>query len=194
MKRLFAAAKRYIAAGDPRVAAANFVALVLAWNTPFYPLYLIGAAGSAMRTAAWLTLCSFPVFLAVPVITQRDALLGRLLLVIAGIANTLFCTWLLGEASGTQLFLLPCITLAALVFRRTEPLALFSFLALPILAGAALNGRYPISPFACAGDACGHILWLNAISVAVLLAFLGTLATGMGAEQSDKVTPKTACD
>ena len=151
MRRLFAAAQRYAAADDPRVAAANFVALVLAWNTPFYPLYLVGTAGAEIRSAAWLTLCVFPIFLAVPLITKWHSLCGRVLLTIAGIGNTLFCTWLLGEASGTQLFLLPCITLAALVFRRTEPIALFSMLALPILAGVSLNGRYPISPFACSG-------------------------------------------
>ena len=188
MKRLFAAARRYAAADDPRVAAANLVALVLAWNTPFYPVYLLGAAGAAMRNAAWLTLCAFPVFLAVPAITRRHHLWGRVLLVIAGTGNTLFCTWLLGEASGTQLFLLPCITLAALLFRRTEPAALFSLLASPILAGVTLDGRYPTSPFACSGGSCGGLLWLNAISVAVLVAFLGVLATGM-AELVEKITP-----
>jgi hypothetical protein len=191
MKRLFAVARRYAAADDPRVAAANFVALVLAWNTPFYPLYLVGTAGAAMRSAAWLTLCVFPVFLLVPLITKWHNLYGRVLLMIAGIGNTLFCTWLLGEASGTQLFLLPCITLAALVFRRTEPIALFSMIALPILVGVSLNGLYPISPFVCSGESCGKIVWLNAISVAVLAAFLGLLATGM-AERPAKVMARNA--
>jgi hypothetical protein len=193
VKRLFAAARRYAAADDPRVAAANFVALVLAWNTPFYPLYLVGTAGAEIRSAAWLTLCVFPIFLAVPLVTKWYHLRGRVLLTVAGIGNTLFCTWLLGEASGTQLFLLPCITLAALVFRRTEPIALFSMLGLPILAGVSLNGRYPVSPFACSGESCGKIVWLNAISVAVLAAFLGLLATGM-TEQPTKVTARSAGD
>jgi hypothetical protein len=179
MKAALSLLRRYAAADDPRVAAANVVALVLAWNTPFYPLYLLGAAGASIRDAACLTLCSFPLFLAVPAITRWNPLLGRVVLVLGGTANTLFCTWVLSEASGTALFLLPCITLAALLFRRTEIKALAPLLLLPILAGVVLNGRYPYSPFACGGEACAAILWLNALSVAVLLAFLGLLATGM---------------
>jgi len=195
MKSVFAAVRRYAAADDPRVAVANLVALVLAWNTPFYPLYLLGAAGPRMRDAAWLTLCSFPIFLAVPAITRWHGVWGRVLLVVAGTGNTLFCTWLLGEASGTPLFFLPCITLAALLFRRAESGALFPLLALPIVAGMVLNGRYPFSPFACTGPACSAIVWLNAVSVAILLAFLGVLASGLADGEQDgeqKVTPGSA--
>ncbi len=179
MKAALSLVRRYAAADDPRVAAANLVALVLAWNTPFYPLYLLGAAGATMRDGAWLTLCSFPVFLAVPAITRWSAMWGRVILVAGGTANTLFCTWLLSEASGTALFLLPCITLVALLFRRAEIKALLPLMILPIAAGIVMNGRYPFSPFACRGAACAAIVWLNAVSVGVLLAFLGLLATGM---------------
>jgi hypothetical protein len=169
----------YIAADDPRVASANLVAMVLAWNTPFYPLYLRGAAGPAIWPGGWLTLCVFPAFLAIPAVTRRWPYAGRALLVLTGTANTLFCTWLLGEASGTAIFLLPCITLAALVFRRDERAALFGLLGLPIVLGIALDGRYPVSPFVCAGAGCAGIAWMNAFSVAILTAFLGLLATGL---------------
>ena len=171
--------RRYIASDDLRVGAANLVAIVLAWNTPFYPLYLRGAAGAAIWPGAWLTLCVFPAFLLVPAVTNRWPFLGRVSLVVIGTGNTVFCTWVLGEASGTQLFLLPCLTLAALLFRREERSALFGLLALPILVGVALDGRYAVSPFVCSGAACSGIVWLNAFSVAVLTAFLGVLATGM---------------
>jgi len=191
MKAAFALVRRYAAADDPRVAAANLVAQVLAWNTPFYPLYLLGAAGATMQDAAWLTLCSIPIFLAVPAITRWSAIWGRVVLVVGGTANTLFCTWLLSEASGTALFLLPCITLAGLLFRRSEIKALLPLLVLPIIAGILMNGRYPFSPFACRGAACAAILWLNAVSVAVLLAFLGFLATGM-ADSESHITPSSA--
>ncbi len=103
---------RYVGSDDPRVGAANLVAMVLAWNTPFYPLYLRGTAGAGMWPGGWLMLCVFPAFLAVPALTRRWPTGGRVLLVTIGTANTLFCTWLLGEASGTPLFLLPCVTLA----------------------------------------------------------------------------------
>jgi hypothetical protein len=172
--------RRYAASDDPRVATANLVALVLAWNTPFYPLYLLGAAGEGIRSAAWLTLCSLPFFLSVPAMTRLHPLWGRVLLVVIGTGNTLFCTWVVGEASGTQLFLLPCVTLAALLFRRKERWPLVCMLTLPIAAWLALDGRYPVSPFVCTGgDACRAILRLNEFSVAVLTAFLGWLATGL---------------
>lgn len=179
MKAVFALVRKYAAAEDRRVATANLVALVLAWNTPFYPLYLLGAAGATMGKGVWLTLCSFPVFLAVPAITRRHSSWGRVLLGVAATGNTLFCTWLLGEASGTWLFLLPCITLAALLFRRSESGALFLLMGLPMVTGIAMSGRYPLSSFACSGAACSAIVWLNAVSVAILLAFLGVLATGL---------------
>lgn len=190
MKRALAALRRYVAADDPRVATANLVALVLAWNTPFYPLYLLGASGQGMRPGAWLTLCSFPVFLIVPAVTRWLPLAGRALLVTAGTVNTVFCTWVLGEASGTQLFLLPCITLAGLVFRREERIALFGFLALPIVCGLALDGRLPVSRFVCSAAACGAIVWLNAVSVAVLTAFFGLLATGAGDPPRPRPEPR----
>jgi hypothetical protein len=177
--KILAALKRYAAADDPMVATANWVAMVLAWNTPFYPLYLRGAAGAAIWPGGWLTLCVFPVFLAVPAICRRDPLAGRVLLALAATGNTIYCTWLLGEASGTQLFLLPCITLASLLFRRDELPMLGGFLLMPIAAGLLLDGRYPVSPFVCAGAACGGILWMNAFSVALLMAFLGWLASGL---------------
>lgn len=174
-----AALRRYMASDDPRVAVANLIAMVLAWNTPFYPLYLLGAAGSAMHPGAWFTLAIFPVFLAVPAITRRWPLPGRILLAAAGLSNTIWCTWLLGEVTATQLFLLPCISLAAIIFRQSERVPFFSFLALPILLGMGLHGRYPASPFACHGAACDSIVWLNAFSVALLCGFLGVVTARM---------------
>ena len=170
------ALRRYMAAADPRVATANLVAMVLAWNTPFYPLYLVGTAGTSMQPGAWFTLVIFPVFLVVPAITRQRPMAGRILLATAGLANTIWCTWLLGEASATQLFLLPCIFLAAILFRQGERLPLLLFLTLPTFLGLALHGRYPASPFACAAVACENLIWLNAFSVACLCSFLG-LAT-----------------
>jgi len=173
--RPLAALRRYMAADDPRAGTANLIAMVLAWNTPFYPFYVLGTAGSAMQPGAWYTLASFPVFLAVPVATRRWPLAGRALLALAGLANTVWCTWLLGEGSGTQLFLLPCIMLAPLLFRYAERVALLVFIALPIVVGLLLDGRYPESPFACEGTSCGNLLWLNAFSVAMLFGFFGLL-------------------
>ena len=169
----------YVGSGDPRVAAANLVAMVLAWNTPFWPLYLRGAAGPRIWPGGWLTVCVLPAFLCIPAVTRRYPSGGRVLLAVIAIGNTLFCTWLLGESAGTQLFLLPCITLSALLFRREERVQLLGLLALPIIAGLVLDGRYPASPFACVGAACSGIVWLNAISAAFVTAFLGMIGTGL---------------
>jgi len=175
--RPLAALRHYVAAEDPRVEMANVIAMVLAWNTPFYPLYLLGAAGAAMQPGAWFTLAVFPVFLAIPAITRRSPFAGRVLLAGAGLVNTVWCTWLLGEESGTQLFLLACIALVPIIFRQGERFAFLGFLALPIVWALASHGRYPASPFACQGAACESLVWLNAFSVSCLSAFLA-LMTG----------------
>jgi len=174
--RPLAALHHYIAADDPRVAIANVIAMVLAWNTPFYPLYLLGAAGAVMQPGAWFTLAIFPIFLAIPAITRRRPLTGRVVLAAAGLANTIWCTWLLGEGSGTQLFLLACIALIPLIFRQGERLPFLVFLALPIILLLVLHRRYPASPFACQGTACESLVWFNAISVACLIAFLALMS------------------
>ena len=173
--RLLAMLRRYIAAQDPLVATTNLIAMVLGWNTPFYPLYVLGSGGASMAPAAWFTALAFPVYLAVPAVTRHHPLAGRIMLVATAIANTVYCTWLLGEASGTQLFLVPCIALALLLFRRTEATPLVTLICAPVLAGLALNGRYPASAVSCMGDACSGLFWLNVISVVCLFGFFGLL-------------------
>ena len=37
--------RRYTSHPDPQAAAANWVAVVVGWNTPFYPLYLLAMPG-----------------------------------------------------------------------------------------------------------------------------------------------------
>ena len=179
--RPLSAVRHYVAAEDPRVEMANMIAMVLAWNTPFYPLYLLGAAGAAVQPGAWFTLAVFPVFLAIPAITRRSPFAGRVLLAGAGLVNTVWCTWLLGEDSGTPLFLLACIALVPIIFRQGERLAFLGFLALPIILALASYGQYPASPFACQGAACESLIWLNAVSVACLCAFLGLMTARLRA-------------
>jgi hypothetical protein len=73
---------------DHRARAAGSIALVVAINQPFYPLYLHAIAGAA-ATSAWLTLLSTPFFAAVPAIARHHSLLGRAMLPLAGVANTM---------------------------------------------------------------------------------------------------------
>ena len=183
MRPITAAIRSYAAADDPKAATGNLIALVLAWNTPFYPFYLIWTGGAAMRPGCWFTLCSFPVFLAIPAVTRRSSMAGRVTLVLAGTLNTWFCTWLLGEASGTWLFFIPCAVLAPLLFGRT----LWTFA--PAMFGLVAFGHYPASPFACGPAVCDPLIWMNGISVAVLLVFFGYLAFRGAAAVDPSTTP-----
>lgn len=129
-----AALRAYAHHPDPRVATANFFALLVASNQPFYPLYFYWTVGPEIGPTAW-TFLSTAFFLAVPAVSRRNTLLGRALLPIAGIANTLLSAKVFGVASGVEIFLIPCAVLALLIFRPHErwiaafPLAGFCFLA-----------------------------------------------------------------
>jgi hypothetical protein len=167
---------------DPRVATGNLVALVLAWNTPFYPLWLRWAAGAEAWPWGWLTLAVLPLFAAVPLLARRRPIAARLLLAGASLGNVLFCTWLLGEASGTELFFLPCLLLPGLLFARRDFFILLPLLAAPFLAYWALHGRYPPPPVAWSADASAGVFALNAGSVGCLMAFFALLVARSPAE------------
>ncbi|MBC7580273.1 MAG: hypothetical protein H7312_23340, partial [Tardiphaga sp.] len=55
---------------DPLAVLANTVALVIAGNQPFYPLYLHAIVGQS-AWPAWLTLITMPLFAAVPAVSRR---------------------------------------------------------------------------------------------------------------------------
>lgn len=117
---LAARLRAYAAHGDPATAMANAIALIVGWNGPFYPLYVVALAGAEVWPAVALTALAAPFFLAIPALARRSSRAGRLALPLIGTANTLWCIKLLGPACGLQLFLLPCVMLAALLHRRSE--------------------------------------------------------------------------
>ncbi len=158
---------------DRLVEASNFIALVLAWNAPLYPIYVWFIAGNAALPSALLTASSLPVFACVPFLARRSPRAARVLLCIAGTANSLFCCWVIGAAAGVALFLLPCIQLATLAFRPAEWRVSFPLAALPILSGWFLLPHLPAPPHQYSVDQYQHLFRLNAGSVAVLIAFLG---------------------
>jgi hypothetical protein len=174
MKRALAA---YLFHPDPLVATGNLIALVLGWNTPFYPFYLRWAAGAQAWPWGFLTLCVLPLFLAVPPLGRRNALAGRLLLALVGFGNIVFCTWLLGVASGTELFLMPCVLLPALIFRRAEWPALLPLIALPLAAYYLLHDHYPSPPVAWTADASAGMFALSAGSAGCLMGFFALLVS-----------------
>jgi hypothetical protein len=103
-KTILARLHEYVSNPDSMAKAAGTVAVIVASNQPFYPVYLHAIAGRA-AWPAWLTLLSTPFFVAVPAVARRHSLAGRVLLPIAGVANTVLCVKLFGVASAVELFL-----------------------------------------------------------------------------------------
>jgi len=184
LKNLVAGLGAYAANDEPLAAAGNKVALVLASNTPFYPLYVVAAAGSEGLPQLLMTQLVFPFFLLVPAVSRRRPLLGRAMLSLAGLANTVFCTWLLGEKSGTELFLVPCATLASLMFGAGERGWMLLLAALPLAAYVLLHGHYGAPPHLYPDDAYLALFSMNAFSVGTLSIFLGIVFSGLYASAS----------
>ncbi len=162
-------------------ATARLIALVVAWNTPFYPLYVWWAAGSAGMPAALLQLCSLPFFLGIAALSHWSSLGARIALPLVGTANTVFCTWVFGEQAGEQLFLLPCATLGAMLFAPAERVPMIGLSVLPLAAYLALQGRYPAPPHVYEAAEYHALFSMNAFSVGCLTVFLGLVFARRGA-------------
>ena len=111
--------------------AAGIISLTVASNQPFYPLYLHAIIGTA-AWPAWWTLLSTPFFIAVPGLARRNSFLGRALLPLAGIANTVLCVKLFGRETAVEIFLIPCLLLSVFLFRSNERIATLLLTALSI--------------------------------------------------------------
>ena len=176
---------RYTANPDPLAKVAGTVAMVVASNQPFYPLYLYAIVGH-LAWPAWFTLLSTPFFLAVPAIAKRHSLAGRAMLPITGVANTVLCIKLIGLKTAVELFLFPCILLAAILFRPTERVITAPVLALPFATYWFLDSRVgaPIQVFDA--DSYGSIIAMHAVSVASLTALIGILFASILAERDSR--------
>jgi hypothetical protein len=177
--------RRYMHHPDPQAAAANWVAMVVGWNTPFYPLYLLAMPGSGIFPAGWLTLLATPFFLSVPAVMRRSALAGRLMVPGFGAANCVFGSWVLGPQSGTPLFLIPCAILAALLYRPGERLVRLALLG--VVLGAFLVCTYWLpSLTTLAPETLAAITRLNSFSVICLIGFIALIyAPLMGKPAAD---------
>ena len=89
----------YAANPDPRVASCNTIALLVASNQPFYPLYVYFSVSPHIAPTL-LTFLSTPFFLAIPAISRRSPVLGRALLPLTGLANVVVSAKAFGAASG----------------------------------------------------------------------------------------------
>jgi hypothetical protein len=97
------------------------------------------------------------------------------MLPIVGVANTVLCVKLIGLATAVELFLLPCILLATILFRPAERIFTIPVLVAPFAAYLALDGKLgaPLQLFS--SESYGSIIALHAFSVASLTALIGIL-------------------
>lgn len=162
--------RRQLASDDPRLALANTVVVAIVGNQPFYPAYVWWIAGGK-ASAACLTWASTPFFAAVPALARRHPRAGKILLLAAGIGNTALCAFAFGRASGVELFYLPCLALAVLLFgRRERAVAVAASIVLVAVLLLAAGGSR-VAAFTPAEDA--SLTRLHAVSVASLLGLMG---------------------
>ena len=170
--------RAYVRSDDPHVSACNTIAMVIAWNQPYYPLYLWWIVGSD----AWVGIpdaFSRLLFFAIPAIARRSGLVGRVAMIVFSVANVVFCSMMLGEASGVQLVFLPCGMLAAILFAWRERFVMLAMTALPLVTWLLTRGRLDIPPVRFAPAAYASLFILNAVSAGALMVFCGWLLAGI---------------
>jgi hypothetical protein len=178
--------RAYTATDDPYVSAGNTIAMVLAWNQPYYPFYLWLIVGRD----AWVGIpdaFSGILFFAVPAIARRSGKLGRVALIIFAVLNVTFCSMMLGEAAGVQLLYLPCGMLAAMLFSWRERLLMLTMTGLPVVIWLLTKERLDIPPVRFTPEAYASLFKLNAISAGALMMFFGWLLAGIHRQIEERV-------
>lgn len=185
MKSLASAIAAYSRSNDPLAAASNVIALCVVGNQPFYPLYVWWAVGDD-GWASFLTFLSTPFFLAIPWIARRSSLLGRAMLPMVGIANTVLSAKAFGAASGVALFLLPCAMIAGMGLRAHERKVMLGILGLAALAFALIENELGAALHDFSAEQYGRFVTLNAWSVAGLTGLVALQFSSAYAKEADR--------
>jgi len=175
----------YAAHDDPMVAACNLIALVVASNQPFYPLYVYWTVSDHVWATVF-TFLSTPLFMAVPAVARRYSKTGRALLPIAGMANTILSARVFGPASGVEIFLIPCVLIAATFFRASERPIAFVLIGAAFLIYLGLNGMYGTPLHIYTTSEYHAFSRLNAMSAGTLCVFVGLIASGLISQISSR--------
>lgn len=183
------AIKAYAAHPDPRVAAGNFIALLVASNQPFYPLYIWWLVSDQIWPS-YYTFLSTPFFLAVPAVSRWNSLAGRALLPLTGIANGIQCAKLFGVQSGVEMFLIPCAVLAMLLFRPGERVIGYALTVASFLAWFLLHDAYGAPAVVYTASEYAAFLRLNVIS-AVALTICAALVFSNILAEAEKLSAET---
>jgi hypothetical protein len=168
----------YAANPDPRVASCNTIALLVASNQPFYPLY-VGFSVSRHIAPTLLTFISTPFFLAIPAISRRLPVFGRVLLPLTGLANVVVSAKAFGAASGVAMFIVPCALIAAAFFRPSERVFAFGLLALALAIFLGMDTYSFVSIHVYSQTEYAAFVRLNALSAGALVALLGLMLSGL---------------
>jgi len=172
VKRLTTLFAGYAAHPDPLAAAGNLVALVVGLNQPLYPLTLYWATGADV-TWTFIVFLSAPCFLAIPAVMRRNALAGRVMLVVVGSIDTFISVGVYGPVGGGELYLGPCLLLAALLFRKREQLLSFGLIVAIFAGMIGMHDHYGAGLLAWSAADYDILLRVNAVSVAMLTALIG---------------------
>lgn len=169
--------RAYAAHDDPLVASGNWIALVVAWNQPFYPLYLYGIVGSNLAPSL-LTFLSTPFFAVIPALSRKHPTVSRAMVPLVGMANTIISAKAFGVASGVEIFLIPCALIGAALFRPSERLLGLALAGLALVIFIVLHSRYgaPLGVYSPAEYE--GMFSLNALSAGTLAVFVGLLMSG----------------
>lgn len=164
---------------DDLTRATVTIAWVIVLNKPFYPLYLWWLVGSSVQ--AWLgTLVSVPFFLFVLHLARNWPLAARIALPVAGTLDTVLETKLFGYGSGTELFLAPCMMLAALSFHPDEKWWQRGLTAGIFLVFFITHDRLGDALYGWSDEDLRTLFSLNAFAVASLMAFISIRYAGVG--------------
>lgn len=109
----------YVDSAHPLQRANNVLALLVAANQPFYPLYVRGFAGPD-GGVTFLTLLTTPLFLAVPALSRGAPGYAIASVPVIGLLNAAIATIALGRSVGIELFIVPCLAVAALVTDKSN--------------------------------------------------------------------------
>lgn len=174
--RWWTALGSYLEHEDPRVAMASLVAVVVVWNQPFYPLYVWWVAGPEIGPS-WYTFLSTPFFAAVPFVARRSGLAARLLLLAAGIGNTLSTTKVFGLPAGVEVFFIPCALLGVVLFGPRERWIGLAVAGFCLAAFLGLRDAYGDPVHVYSAEQYAALLSMNAVSAGCLAVFVGLLAS-----------------
>jgi hypothetical protein len=119
-------------------------------------------------------------------VAHRFPLAARIMLPVVGTVNTAWCSVLLGQAAGEELFLIPCGMIAVLLFRPRERLLMTAVALTPLAAHWLLAGHYPVPAHVYTASQYAALASMNAISVAMLTGFVGIVFSGVLAEAEGK--------